>query len=103
MVRSPLSAISRHSAVVQQRRHDWVVQRAARAAPCGAAALPVCAQGPGGGSPCVFWSTFLAATQGDAVPTARGAHPRIAGMLERAVRAVLAGEIWGAHKELVPH
>ena len=87
-----LSAITTHTTIVQQRRSQWVAQRAARA-PGGAAALPASARGPSASSPGVFWSTFLAAAQGEAVPTARGAHPRIAGMLERAVRAVLAGEV----------
>ena len=87
-----LSAITTHCTTVLQRRRDWAARRAAMYSPGGAAAPPVSSLGPSG-SPGLFWSTFMAVAQGEAVPTARMAHPRLAGMLERAVRSVLAGEV----------
>lgn len=73
-VMGTLAAIVLHSVVVMQRRHDWVFARAG--ASCGGGA---------------FWRTFMAVAAGEAVPSARGAHPRIASLLETAVHAVLAG------------
>ncbi len=73
-VMGTLAAIVHHCVVVMQRRRDWVFARAGASCSGGA-----------------FWRTFLAQAQAQAVPSARGAHPRVAGLLETAVRAVLAG------------
>jgi hypothetical protein len=81
-VLAALAALVRDCVAVLERRRDWALARATQSAPAAAA---------GGGGP--FWRTFLAVVQGEAVPAARGAHPRLARMLDKAARAVLVGPV----------
>ena len=87
-----LAAVARRAVGVGECRRDFAAARERSTSLWPLMPPPVLSVGPGGGAAGTFWPAFAAVAQGQAVPTARGAHPHLAVILETAVRSVLAGE-----------